>query len=70
MIGATSTSITLSITGTGLAAVPISARIACTLSLGNKLFYRLIINKFNKNKKQYEKDQQKLKSFDKTYRKS
>ena len=37
IIGATSTSITLSITGIGLIALPISAGIACTLSLGNKI---------------------------------
>ena len=36
IIGATSTSITLSITGVGLIILPISASIACTLSLGNK----------------------------------
>ena len=39
IIGVTSTSITLSITGIGL---PISAGIACTLSLGNKVLHNLI----------------------------
>ena len=52
IIGATSTSITLSITGMGLIILPISTGIACTLSLGNKLFHKLIINKYNKHKKQ------------------
>ena len=70
IIGATSTSITLSITGIGLIILPISARIACALSLGNKVMHKLIINKYNKNKKQYEKDQQTRISFDKLYRKS
>ena len=70
IIGATSTSITLSITGLGLIILPISASIACTLSLGNKILHKLIINKYNKYKKQYEKDQQTIKSFDKLYRKS
>ena len=37
IIGATSTSITPSITGIGLIILPISAGIACTLSLGNKV---------------------------------
>ena len=37
IIGATSTSITLSLTGIGLIVLPISAGIACTLSLGNKV---------------------------------
>ena len=36
IIGATSTSINLSVTGVGLIILPISAGIACTLSLGNK----------------------------------
>ena len=70
IIGATSTSITLSITGIGMVIVPISAGIACTLSLGNKILHKLIINKYNKFKKLYERDQQTIKSFDKLYRKS
>ena len=70
IIGATSTSITLSTTGIGLIISPISAGIACTLSLGNKVLHKLIINKYNKFKKQYERDQQTFKSFDKLYRKS
>ena len=70
IIGATSTSITLSVTGFGLIILPISAGIACTLSLGNKVLHKLIINKYNKYKKQYERDQNTIKSFDKLYRKS
>ena len=69
-IGATSTSITLSITGIGLIILPISAGIACALSLGNKILHKVIINKYNKHKKQYERDQNTIKSFDKLYRKS
>ena len=70
IIGTTSTSITLSITGVGFIILPKSAGIACTLSLGNKVLHKLIINKYNKYKKKYERDQQTLKSFDKLYRKS
>ena len=70
IIGATSTSITLSVTGIGLIILPISAGIACGLSLGNKVLHKLIINKYNKYKKQYKRDQQTIKSFDKLYRKS
>ena len=70
IIGATSTSIILSIIGIGLTVLPISAGIACTLSLGNKVLLNLIINKDNKNKKLYERDQKTIKSFDKLYRKS
>ena len=68
-IGAISTSITLSVTGVGLHILPISAGNACTLSLGNKVLQKIIINKYNKYKKQYEKDQNNIKSFDKIYRK-
>ena len=50
IIAATSTSITLSVTGMGLIILPISAGIACTLSLGNKVLHQLIINKYNKYK--------------------
>ena len=70
IIGAMSTSITLSIFGIGLIILPMSAGIGCTLSLGNKVLHKLIINKYNKYKKQYERDQQTIKSFDKLYRKS
>ena len=70
ILAATSTSITLSITGIGLIILPISAGIACILSLGNKVLHKLIINKNNKYRKQYEKDQQTIKSFDKLYIKS
>ena len=70
IIGATSTSITLSITGVGLIVLPKSAGIACTLSLGNKILHKIILNKYNKYEKQYERDQQTIKSFDKLYRQS
>ena len=40
IIGATSTSITLSTTGIGLIILPISAGIACTLSLGKKCYIK------------------------------
>ena len=70
IIGATSTSITLSVTGVGLVILPISAGIACVLSLSNKVLHKLITNKYNKYKKQYERDQNTIKSFDKLYRKS
>ena len=71
IIAATSTSITLSVTGVGLILLPISAGIACGLSLGYKILHKLFINKYNKYKKQYEKDQNTIKSFDKLlYRKS
>ena len=70
IIGATSTSITLSVTGVGLIILPISAGIACALSLSNKILHKIIIHKYNKYKTLYERDQNTIKSFDKLYRKS
>ena len=70
IIGATSTSITLSNTGVGLIILPVSAGIACSLSLGNKVLHKLIKNKYNNYKKLYERDQQTIKFFDKLHRNS
>ena len=70
IIATTSSSIILSLTGIGLIAIPISTAIACGLSIGNKVLYEIIINKKNQYKKPFEKDQRKMKSFDKLYRKS
>ena len=70
IIATTSSSITLSLTGIGLLAIPISTATACGLSIGNKVLYEIIINKYNKYKKLYERDQNTIKSFDKLYRKS
>ena len=70
IIGATSTSIILSVSGVVLIFSPISVGFACTLSLGNKKLPKLIINNYNKDKKYYETDQLTIKSFDKLYRKS
>ena len=52
IIVSTSTSITLSITGSGLINLPITVGIASTLPLGNKVLHKMITNKYNKNKKQ------------------
>ena len=69
IIGGMSTSVTLSVTGVASIVVLISARVACSLTLVNKLLHILILNKYNKYKKVYEKDQQSIESFDKFYRK-
>ena len=60
----------MSITGIGSIAVPILTATACDLSIGNKVLYEIIINKYDKYKKQYEKGRRTIKSFDKTYRRS
>ena len=70
ILATTWTSITLSLTGIGLIVIPISTASACVLSIGNKVFYDIITNKYIKYKKQYEKYQQTIKSFDKLYKKS
>ena len=70
IIATTSTSITLSVTGIGLLAIPFSTATACGLSITNKVLYEIIMQKYNKYKKLYEKDQQTIKPFDKLYRKS
>ena len=70
IIATTSSSITLSLTGIGLVVIPLSTASACASSIGDKVLYEIIINKYKKYKKQYERDQQTIKSFDKLYRKS
>ena len=70
IIATTSSSITLSFRGIGLIVIPISTPSACALSTGIKVLYEVMINKYNKYKKLYEKDQQTIKDFDKFYRKS
>ena len=69
-IGIKSTSKTLSITGIGLIVLPISPRNARALSIANKVLQKIILKKYNKNRKQYEKDHQTNKTYDKLYPKS
>ena len=65
----TSSSIRLSPRGIGLIATPLSSSIACGLTISNKVVYEIVMQKYNDYKKQYERDQQTIKSFDKVYRK-
>ena len=55
IIARTSSSITLSVTGIGLIAIPISTATACGLSITNKVLYEIVMQKYNKYKKLYEK---------------
>ena len=66
----TSSSIILSPTGSGLIAIPISSSVVCGLAINNKVIFEIIMQKYNKYKKQFEKDQQTIESFDKLYKKS
>ena len=70
IIATTSSSFTLSLTGIGLIAIPISTASSCVLSIGNKVLFEIIINRYNKYIKLYEKDQQTIKTFGNLYRKS
>ena len=69
-IAITSSSITLSLTGFGLIGIPISSSMACGLAFSNKIKYEILIQKYNKYKKQYQKDQKTIKTLDKVYHKS
>ena len=50
VIGATSTSVTLTVSGIGLIVLPKSAGRACTLSLCKKVRDEIFTNKYNKHK--------------------
>ena len=67
---ATTKFFSLSLTGIGLLAIPISTATACWLLIGNKVIHETIINKCIIYEKQYERDQQTIKSFDNFYWKS
>ena len=53
IIGATSTSVGLAIFRVGLIVAPISAGMACSLSLANEILHKVLLNKYNKYRKQY-----------------
>ena len=55
IIGATTTSVTLSVTGVGLIVVRKNAGTACTLSLGNKVLHQIRLNKQKKQQKDMKK---------------
>ena len=68
-IAETSSSITLPLTGIGLKVMPISSVIACAFTISNILVCEIFIQKHNKYKKPYDKDQHTNNFFDKLYRK-
>ena len=69
VIATTSNSITLGLRGIGLIVKPMSAGIACGLTISKNVIYEIVIQKYNKYKKQYQKGQQTVKSFDNLNRK-
>ena len=54
-ITTTSSSIILSPTGIALIVIPKTTASACGFSFGNMVIHEVIINKYNKHKKQYKK---------------
>ena len=66
----TLSSITLSHTGISLMVIRISAGVAFGLTFSNNVIYEICMQKYNKYKKQYQNDQQTIKSFEKLHRES
>ena len=60
----------MSLTAIDLIAIPTSTATAGGLSIAIKVVYEIIMNKYNKDKEQKQRDQQTIKSFDQLYRKS
>ena len=63
IIATTSNFTTLSPTRVGLIVIPISTATASGSTFGNKVVYEIIMNKYNKCKKHYGKDQQTINFF-------
>ena len=61
----TSSSFSLSLTGIDLIVIPISTGITCGLTISNKKLYVVVMQKYIKYEKQYQKDKKTNKSFDK-----
>ena len=55
----------MSLTGFGIKIIPISSSISSGLAVGTKVIYEINMKKYNIFKKQYQKNQQTNKSFDK-----
>ena len=68
IIATTSSSITLSLTGIGLIVIPISTDIACGLTISDKVVHEVALQMYSLYKKQYQKDHQPIKFFDKLWR--
>ena len=63
----TSNYIVLTLTGIFLVMIPKSTGIACGLTISNNVILEIVVQKYNKNKKQYQKVQQTVNSFVKIY---
>ena len=70
IIGSTATSVTLPITGIGLLILHMNAGSVCSISIAKKVLQNKTLKRYNNCEKQYRKDQQTIKPFDKLYTKS
>ena len=70
IIGSSSSSSVLSLSGIGLMAKPISTGKLCGKMISNKVIYEKVTQKYNEYDRQYQKDQQTYNFFDKLYRKT
>ena len=70
IIVTTSSSTTLFLTGIGCIVIPISSAVSSGLSISKNILHEKVMENYNQDKKQYEKDQQTTIFFDKLYRKS
>ena len=66
----TSSSITLSVTGMGLIAKPISTATACRSSIGNKVINEIITHKYKNTKNNMKMVNKTIKSFQKNIQKN
>ena len=66
-LGATTTSLTLAVTGVGLIVVLMTAGVAGDLTIGEKVIHKIILKKFIWYKKYYKKNQQTIESSNKKY---
>ena len=64
----TSTSVTLSVTNIALTVDQLSSGVACGLPISNKIIYEIVMQKYNKVKKPFQRAQETISSFDKLYR--
>ena len=55
VIIATTSTVTLSVTGIGVIVITISTGVACVLTISNEIVYEIVMLKYGKNKKHYEK---------------
>ena len=69
ILGITSSSIMLSLTGICSRVIPIMTGIECGLTISIKVTLEIVMRKYSEYKKQYQKHRKTIKPFDNLYRK-